>query len=149
MGTVTILMVIDVGGCFVNVKFGLVVVAAEDMCTPPVVLLAVKKEAGPLVLCLCLCVCELSQVKILLESRREIFCQMPDACRGDEACVSAVCVGDGACVNAVAVCFLQRMACLCVLLLCCRILFTGSVEYAFSSPNDYSYLRLRGLWCRL
>ena len=49
---------------------------------------------------------------------------MPDACRGDEACVSAVCVGDGACVNvnAVAVCFLQRMACFCVLLLCCRML---------------------------
>ena len=70
-------------------------------------------------LCLCLCVCELSQVKILLESRREIFCQMPDACRGDEACVSAVCVGDGACVNAVAVCFLQRMACLCVCSCCC------------------------------
>ena len=40
MGTVTVLMVIDVGGCFVNVKFGLVVVAAEY--TPPVVLLAVK-----------------------------------------------------------------------------------------------------------
>ena len=86
---------------------------------------------------------------ILLESRREMLCQMPDACRGDEACVSAACVGDGACVNAVAVCFLQRMACLCVLLLCCRMLFTGSVECAVSSPNDYSYLRLRGLWCRL
>jgi len=42
VGTVTVLMVIEVGGCFVNVKFGLVVVAAEDMYTPPVVLLAVK-----------------------------------------------------------------------------------------------------------